>query len=506
MKKCFALLLSLLILAGMFSFSASAASIASVGVSGIDLPVAGEKPDLSALLSGSPSTHKITLVEWVEYDEGWEWEKDMTANDTFTEGYWYVVYVHLQTTSDNTFSNNVACTINGASAHISGNAVTANGTKVVCYIAYQATKKLTAISSVALSVVKPVIGKTPTFAKVNTSEYLSEKYGTVSNCTNGVTWTNQTSGINLTVSNPFKEGVKYKLSYYLTAKDGYQFTANTVCTVNGAAATLTITDATHAIVSMSNFLPGDGKREISTVDITIPSPADGQKPDYTKLDATGYYSDNGLNGTSTKTYKNGIAWFKSASSYISPGTTETFTGGTNYILKIFLTPKDGYKFAAAVTAKINGKTATVETFDDGSISLSVTLTATSKEHTHTASDWKSDADYHWKACTDTACATLIGEKQAHVAVNGKCSVCGYQLPTATPEETVTPDNTVTETPQPDDEEETPSTDDTPVDTPDTDDSGEPKPKDNGYLIWIILGAVVVLGGGAFAFLIIKKKK
>ena len=70
-----------------------------------------------------------------------------------------------------------------------------------------------------------------------------------------------------------------------------------------------------------------------------------------------------------KIYKNGIAWYKSASSYISPGTTETFKAGTEYTVKLSLVTKDGYKFAKNVTAKLNGKTATVDSFDDGSITI-----------------------------------------------------------------------------------------------------------------------------------------
>lgn len=61
------------------------------------------------------------------------------------------------------------------------------GSKVGFYVSYQATKALTAIGKVDLTVVKPVVGKTPTFAKVDTTQYFSEKYGTVSNCSNGVT-------------------------------------------------------------------------------------------------------------------------------------------------------------------------------------------------------------------------------------------------------------------------------------------------------------------------------
>ena len=537
MKKLLSMLLvAIMLLCLMPTTSVFAASVTMVDAVNIELPVAEEKPDFSADLPNWSDAHKITGVEWVEYDEGWEWEKDMSANDTFKEGYWYVVYVHFETTSGNKFSETINPHINNETAQISGPAVQANRTKVSIYKAYQATKATTAISKVDLNVVKPVVGKTPTFAKVDTAQYFSEKYGTVSNCTNGVTWTNQSNGINITINNPFKEGAKYKVSYYLTAKAGYKFTSNTACTINGSTASISLTDSTHAIVSLSNLVPGDGKRVVDSLSLNITAPADGAKPSYDKIDGTGYYSDNGINGVSTRIYKNGIAWYKSASSFISPGTTETFAGGTNYILKIALTPKDGYKFADNVSATINGKSATVERFDDGSINASVTLTATKKGHTHTASGWKNDEGYHWKVCTDSTCGSLIGDKVAHTDSNkdNKCDVCGYKKAVSTPEGTTSEVTSTTQTPaeettskntasaQKPDNNETNNTDDTedtdiPTDeATDTEDIGDTETtgaeasdqEDGGNaLLWIILGAVLVLAAGSVVtFIVLKKKK
>lgn len=265
MKKCLSMVLVVIMLLCLIPTTAVFAStVITVDIGDIALPVAGNTPDLSATLGNTDGTHKITLVEWSEYDEGWEWQKDMNADDTFKEGYWYVVYVHLETTSGNTFGNSVIGTINNETAQISGNSVQANGTKVCFYTSYQATKPLTAIDKVDLTVVKPVVGKTPTFAKVDTKQYFSEKYGTVSNCFNGVTWTNQSSGVNITVNNPFKADTKYMVTYYLTAKDGYEFTASTVSTINGTAAAIELTDQYHAKVSLSDLVPGDGHGHIAS--------------------------------------------------------------------------------------------------------------------------------------------------------------------------------------------------------------------------------------------------
>ena len=500
MKKTLAILsfLSFVIAICLLPINVQASTIMVLDVKDIALPVVGEKPDFSAELKSLSDVCKITRVEWVEYDEGWEWEKDMTANDTFKEGYWYVVYVYMQTETGHNFGNSVSCTINNQTAKLNGNSTQENGTKASFYVAFQPAKNLTNINRVDLNVVKPVIGKTPTFAKVDTTQYVSEKNGTVSNCSNGVTWTNQSSGVNLTVSNPFKEGVKYKVSYYLTAKDGYKFTTSTQCTINGSAATVQFTDHFHAIVSLSDLLPGDGKREVTALDLNVVTPQDGKKPEYTKIDGVGYYSDNGTNGSSTKIYKNGIAWFKSTTSYISPGTTETFKGGSEYTVKVSLLPKDGYKFSKNVSAKINGKSATVETLDDGSVNVSLKLTALSKEHKHTESDWKSDSQNHWKICTDTACNTIVTAKEAHKMKDDKCSVCGYVISKDTD---ITTDTTGDST-------EPTASDDTTSEKSGKNESKKVDGKGNkGAFVWIILGVVLVLAaGGVVTFIVIGKKK
>lgn len=540
MKKCLSMVLTLIMLLCIIpTTTVFASTVEWAEIKNIDLPVVGSKPDLSAELGNLSDEMKITKVEWTEYDADWEWQKDMTANDTFKEGYWYVVFVYLETASGNTFGSSVIGIINNETAKISGNSVQANGTKVCFYTSYQATKALTAIGKVDLTVVKPVVGKTPTFAKVDTTQYFSEKYGTVSNCSNGVTWTNQSSGVNITVSNPFKEGTKYKVTYYLTAKDGYKFTASTACTINGTAAAIDLTDHYHAKVSLSNLVPGDGKKEITSLDLSVTSPKDGEKPTYTKIDGAGYYSDNGLNGIGTKIYENGIAWYKSATSYISPGTTETFKGGSEYTVKIALTPKDGYKFGKSLTAKINGKTATVETFDDGSINVSVKLTATKKDHTHTAgSDWQYNDTEHWKVCSDKTCGALVGEKQKHSNSDsdGKCDICGYKLPIKVPEETTTSggatSNATSSTTKPSDSETTgtPSTGDAtkPTDgttdatdsttesnnsettvistTDDGSNQNDNEKNGNSILIWVLISVVVLIVIGIVLIVIVLKKK
>ena len=553
MKKYLSLVLTVILLLCLMPttsvFAAKEESITNLTLT-VTAPQEGAKPVYDKIDGrGYYSDNGLNGVSTRIYKNGIAWYKSASSyfspgtTATFEGNKDYIVKINLLAKGNFKFANNVTATVNGKTATVEYSDV--DGSVVVSAVLTSTADTKTAISKVALNVVKPVVGKTPTFAKVDTSLYFSEKYGTVSNCSNGVTWTNQSNHINITISNPFKEGTKYTVTYYLTAKDGYKFTAATACTINGSVASISITDATHAKVSLGDLVPGDGKKEITSLDLSVTAPKDGEKPTYTKIDGTGYYSDNGLNGTSTKIYKNGIAWYKSATSYISPGTTETFQGGSKYTVKVSLLPKDGYKFAKNVSAKLNGKTATVERFDDGSIRLSVQLTAVKIEHKHTDSDWKTDKDHHWKVCTDPACGTITVAKAAHKDQNKdhKCDVCAYAIPKA---ETSTPDQTTPSKPDTNDttpEQTTPS-------KPSTNDSTQSKPttsepdtneiqssvatdtetdnstpqennstpqennselkENNGNSstwIWIVLAIVIVLAAaGAVVLIVLKKKK
>lgn len=519
MKKCLSLVLTVIMIlcliptTTVFAAKENFLTLSNVSISGVTTPVVGETPVFNAA-SDETGKYSVSKVTWAEYDLDFDHIKDMGANDKFREGYYYFVFVTLEAKGAYTFGNNMSQTINQKSA----NKYTPSdgGKKVQVYTHFESLKP---ISKVEFNVVMPVIGKTPTFAKVDTAEYYSVNLSGVSNMTNGVFWRNTMTGINITVNNPFKADGKYYVCYCITPKEGYLFTDTTKYYINGRIPVLeflTLDDGKSAVkMTLVNLVPTDAVKEITTLDLSVAAPKDGEKPTYTKIDGTGYYSDNGSNGTSTKIYKNGIAWYKSASSYISPGTTETFKAGTEYTAKVSLVPKDGYKFAKNVTAKLNGKTANVENFDDGSITVSVKFTTLGKEHKHTDSDWKTDNDNHWKVCTDTSCGTITVAKEAHKDQNkdNKCDICSYAIPKAN--DTTT---SVTETTKPTESKPTISDpdNDTSSDADMTDSESqetdvnteqENNEKNSDILIWIILGAVVVLAaGGAVTFIVIKKKK
>lgn len=529
MKKCLTILLTAILLATICVVPASAAkemftTLSSVSVESITLPIVGQKPTFSATVLSS-ANYTVSKVTWSEYNEDFEHIKDMTSSDTFRAGYQYFIFITLEAKGSCTFSNNLTQTILSKSAN--KYPPSEDNKKVQIYTNFAAKK---AIDKAELKVVMPVIGKTPTFAKVDTTEYYSVNNG-ASNMTNGVFWRNEKTNVNLTISNPFKADGIYTVYYVLSAKDGYIFTENTKFTINGqnakVDAVVVYYDSSNAAIYLDGLIPGDGKKEISALDLSIASPKEDEKPNYTKIDGTGYYSDNGIHGISTKIYKNGIAWYKSSSSYISPGTTETFKANNSYTVKISLTPKDGYKFAKSLTAKINGKTASIETFEDGSVTVSLTLTTLKKEHKHTNSDWKNDKENHWKVCTDKDCGTITVEKEAHKDANkdNKCDTCGYAIPkeetpttstpsqndtptTSTPSTGTTSQDTTPSVPAPPESSDTTTSDDTVAKDTSTDTTDNSEQNDPSYAwIWIVIVAVIVLGGGTLtAVVLIKKKK
>lgn len=481
MKKTLSIILIAIMLFCIVPTTAFAATeIKIVTVKDIIEPIDGFKPDLSGT-PGEASKYTVKKVEWTEYDDGMEWQRDLTANNTFVKGNYYFVFVTLEAKDGYVFADNITAIVNGAQAN--KYAPRDNGKTVQIYYCFDLCKKN--IARVDLTIVNPVVGKTPTFAKVNTDEYESKNKSGISNQTNGVSWTNQSSGVNLTVSNPFKENTKYTVKYHLVAKENCWFNG-TKYYINGKQVSVISSNAgmTEVVVGLTDLIPSDGKKSIDVVELTVTAPKDGEKPNYTKIDGTGYYSDNGLNGTSTKIYKNGIAFYKSASSYISPGTTETFKSGTEYIVKISLAPKEGYKFGSSLTAKINGKTATVEKFDDGSINVSVKLTALSKEQKQSESGLKND-----EMGTTTSGSVTSNSTQNSI------------------------DNSIDDTT--DTFDQTNDTTDISDETIGSNDSSttenvfidkQNEQKKNDFIIWIIVGIVVVVAAGASITILVSKKK
>ena len=532
MKKTVAVLLGILLtlcLIPVRSQGAALQPISFVTVRDIIEPRDGYPVDLHAT-AAETNKYSIQSIRWEEYSPDRIMTRTMTTGDTCVIGHYYFVYITLKAQGSYMFPETFASTIDGNPGIIWK--VAEDGETAEIFYTYGPAKKN--IEKVEITMVPPVVGKTPTFGKVDAQGYMSENTGGITNQTNGITWTNQSTGVNLSVSNPFKADTKYTVTYYLTAKENYQFNG-TKYYINGERVEFKSSNMgqTQVVLEMKDLVPDDGKTEVSQLDLSVPEPADGEKPSYAKLEGTGYYSDNGAHGTSTRIYNNGIAWYKSASSYFSPGTTETFVGGTSYTVKINLLPGEGYKFGKTITAKINGLPASVETFADGSIEVSALLSAPEKEHTHIAGAWEYNDDLHWQLCGVPGCSEAVTGREAHNDGNldGFCDACIFEMPTETPDPTDPTDPTQPAGPEPTDPpsatepqvtEPTPTevtepaaSEDPTGNAPESNDSETPK-TDNGpdgeytippSTIYIAAGtAVVVCVGGGAGYVLYKKKK
>jgi len=436
MKKCFAALLCLVLLLCLLPIPARAAAmnlISHAQISDLIGPRHGNPPDTSAV-SAEPEKYTVKSITWAEYGQDRNWIRDLKVGDTFVIGYYYFAFIELKAAENYIFDKSSSLEVNGEKATFFE--IYDSGERAEFFFQYDPCMKN--IDKVELTVVLPVVGKTPTFAKAEGEGYISQNIGGISNQTNGVTWTNQSTGVNLSVNNPFKEGTKYTVTYHLTAKEYYQFNG-TKYYINGQRVEFKSSNMgqTEVVLELKDLIPDDKKTELNELALFVPTPKEGEKPDYTKLTGTGYYSDNGVYGSSTRIFKNGIAWYKSASSFFSPGTGETFEGGKEYTLKLSLLPEEGYKFAKTMNVTVNGKAATVESFDDGGITVSISLKAAEKEHVHTPDDWHFDAVYHWKVCSLSTCGEMLTERIFHEDADGDrfCDACGFEV-TLPPEYTV----------------------------------------------------------------------
>ena len=436
MKKCFAVLLCLVLLLCLLPIPARSAAtnlISYAGVNDVIGPRHGNPPDTSAI-SAEPEKYTIKSISWAEYGPDRNWIRDLKVGDTFVMGYYYFAFIELKAADDYIFDNSSSLLVDGGKATFYN--LYDGGERAEFFLQYDLCKKN--IDKVELTIVLPVVGKTPTFARAEGEGYVSQNIGGITNETNGVTWTNQSTGVNLSVSNPFKEGAKYTVTYHLTARENYQFNG-TKYYINGQQVEFKSSNMgqTEVVLELRDLVPDDKKIELSELALSVPAPKEGEKPDYTKLTGTGYYSDNAAYGSSTRIFKNGIAWYKSATSFFSPGTTETFEGGREYTLKLSLLPAEGYKFAKTMNITVNGKAAVAEVLADGSVTVSVNLTSEKKEHIHTPDDWHFDAVYHWKVCSLSTCGEMLTERILHNDADGDrfCDDCGFEV-TLPPEHTV----------------------------------------------------------------------
>ena len=136
----------------------------------------------------------------------------------------------------------------------------------------------------------------------------------------------------------------------------------------------------------------------ATTTFTMPAGAVSVKATYKDKPVTTYNLTTQVNG--------GHGTISAGKTGLTSGSTET----------VIFTPDTGYEID---TVTVNGvETGVLSNVLNVTMDADKTVIVTYKEitHTHTPSDWKSDADNHWKECTVVGCGVIIeGSKAAHTA-------------------------------------------------------------------------------------------
>ncbi|MBQ6116230.1 MAG: DUF2436 domain-containing protein, partial [Oscillospiraceae bacterium] len=115
---------------------------------------------------------------------------------------------------------------------------------------------------------------------------------------------------------------------------------------------------------------------ISSVAVTLDAPIVGASPDYTTVLPTGvhYYSED----YSGNYIRNDVQWNEAdTNTWLLPDSA-VFQAGHQYRVMVFLTPEDGYEFAGATTATLNGQAASAYYLSSGQLEVVYTFPAASE--------------------------------------------------------------------------------------------------------------------------------
>ena len=196
------------------------------------------------------------------------------------------------------------------------------------------------VNLVTLTIDAPAAGKTPATTATlqkNASTYVKS-----------IDWAGE-----LDDAGKFQSGKVYTVTIALGIRDGvdrtFKTTKASLLTINGKEATIVSETATELVLS-SKFAIGSSATagtSITTVDISITLPAEGNKPDKSPTVLA--------NGAAGLIEVVNASW---GGTFNQPD--KTFKAGTSYTLSVRMEPaKSGYTFAKGVTATVNGLAAEV---------------------------------------------------------------------------------------------------------------------------------------------------
>ncbi len=331
-------------------------SISSAAIT-LDPPVFGEHPDYTAEFpAGAQYYSDANNDDDLRNDVIWIDELSNSpvnkVSGVFQARHRYRVSVFLTAQDGYFFTDDVTATINGASATVS---VKSSG-----YIQVTYSFPEMGISSAAVTLDPPVIGGTPDYeaAFPSGAPYYSTPYSS-GEYRNGIAWKNETDNqwLDPAYNGPFgsfQAGRQYTAYITLTAQEGHAFTADATATVNGRAATGSMSSDGRVFVIFYDFPTMHS--DVTYAAITLDPPVIGRTPDYTAEFPAGapYYSDTYDDGGAVI---NNIYWTDMTTGVNLDPSIGKFVEGHEYRVVIRLDVDDHYTFTESTTATVNGRTA-----------------------------------------------------------------------------------------------------------------------------------------------------
>ncbi|MBQ8893263.1 MAG: hypothetical protein IJ043_02510 [Clostridia bacterium] len=195
-----------------FSF---AETISSVSLKGVTAPRAGEKPSLNSLQVASGAHYSVSEAYWVDYADG----EALSSNDTFQKGHRYELNVLLISDEGYLFDEMVPLYINDEFYET----IYSGGDSLYFYDIYSLCEEISSVT--VTGVPEAAFGNLISTASVSVPAGAPYTIDTVE-------WYDASTFDS--VSGKFEKGKRYIFCLDLIPKDGYDFTAQTTLTINGA--------------------------------------------------------------------------------------------------------------------------------------------------------------------------------------------------------------------------------------------------------------------------------
>ncbi|MBE6994753.1 MAG: hypothetical protein E7423_08955 [Ruminococcaceae bacterium] len=338
-----------------YTFPEVTKHIASVSIT-LDSPIVGEKPDYTAQFPGGSfyytaainDTYSRSDITWGDATMGTFMTPDVSV---FQSGRAYQVVVLLTPMDTFWFTSSTTATVNDhpAKAEILSNQL---------LVTYTFDSAAQPVSSVSITLDSPVGGAHPDYkAELPSGVRYFITPSADNSLRDDIDWY-EPAVSEFTPLDPntgvFQTGHEYEVVIYLSAQDGYAFTAGTTAQINGSAARAGRA-GTQLYVS---FLFSPAPTPIPAVSVTLDEPEAGAHPDFTAVLPSGanYYSSS-QNGTYIR---NDILWRNADEDTLLKPDTDVFETGHAYEVTIYLSARSGYAFAPGAAAQVNGMTANAE--------------------------------------------------------------------------------------------------------------------------------------------------